>query len=76
MVRAVDVAGNVVYVTRDYYGVDKAEQVQGGRVQLVRRAPASDSDGRHGGEGARLAALPDGHGCGDDGAPARRPRAG
>ena len=73
-VAAKDVAGNVVYVTRDYYSVDKERnKFRVGEFSWLSGArPASDSDGYalgHGGEGARLAASRDGHGRGDDGAP-------
>ena len=75
-VAAKDVPGNVVYVTRDYYSVDKERNTfrVGEFSWLSGTAPASDADGYalgHGGEGARLAWACDGDGCDDDGATSR-----
>ena len=75
-VAAKDVVGNVVYVTRDYYSVDKERNTfrVGEFSWLSGTAPASDADGYalgHGGEGARLAWACDGDGCDDDGATSR-----
>jgi len=70
-VAAKDVVGNVVYVTRDYYSVDKERNTfrVGEFSWLSNGPPAADDDGYvlgHGGEAARLASSCDGAGCFDN----------